>query len=154
MFGRVIWNKLPECTSENFEIAFVLVWQFQNFQKCWGWFIPKIARNTVNCAMLITINHVIKTWNILKLIVVVTNKAVLKYSLSNMWSKSRKNTCNRVIFYVTKNVNPFTEIFEKFQIQISNQLVEERVLHIGYVRDCWRTSIFLLLFRFSHLDGF
>ena len=36
MFGRVIWNKLPECICENFEIARVIIGQFQNFQKSRG----------------------------------------------------------------------------------------------------------------------
>ena len=102
MFGRAIWDKLPECIYENFEIAWVKRGQFQNFQKSREWFILKIARwnmwllvnntkptstlywnyylltasnfklesgqlqkswqlqnNTVNGAMLITINRVI-----------------------------------------------------------------------------------------------
>ena len=33
MFGRAIWNKLPECILENFEIARVKRGQFQIFQK-------------------------------------------------------------------------------------------------------------------------
>ena len=32
MFGRVIWDKLPECTFENVEIAWVKRRQFQNLQ--------------------------------------------------------------------------------------------------------------------------
>ena len=44
MFGRVIWDKLPECIFGNFEIAQVKRGQFQNFQESWGWFIPKIAQ--------------------------------------------------------------------------------------------------------------
>ena len=40
MFGRAIWDKLPECTFENFEIASVKRGQFQYFQKSRGWFIP------------------------------------------------------------------------------------------------------------------
>ena len=39
-----IWDKLPEYIFETFEIARVKPGQFQNFQKPWGWFIPKIAR--------------------------------------------------------------------------------------------------------------
>ena len=31
MFGRVIWDKLPACIFENFEIARVKRGQFQNF---------------------------------------------------------------------------------------------------------------------------
>ena len=41
---HMIWDKLPWCIFENFEIAWVKQGQFQNFQKSWGWFIPKIAR--------------------------------------------------------------------------------------------------------------
>ena len=33
MFETAIWNKLPECIFENFEIARVKRGQFQNFQK-------------------------------------------------------------------------------------------------------------------------
>ena len=33
MFGRVIWDKLPECIFEYFEIARVKQGQFQNIQK-------------------------------------------------------------------------------------------------------------------------
>ena len=36
MFGRMIWDKLPECILENFEIARVKRGQFQNFQKSRG----------------------------------------------------------------------------------------------------------------------
>ena len=32
MLPRVIWNKLPECIFENFEIAQVKQEQFQNFK--------------------------------------------------------------------------------------------------------------------------
>ena len=44
MFGRAIWDKLPECLFEDFEIALVKWGQFQNFKKSQGWFIPKISR--------------------------------------------------------------------------------------------------------------
>ena len=44
MFGREIWEELPECIFENFKIARVKREQFQNFQKYQGWFIPKIVR--------------------------------------------------------------------------------------------------------------
>ena len=44
MFERAIWDKLPECIFENFKIARVKRGQFQNFQKSWGLFTPKIAR--------------------------------------------------------------------------------------------------------------
>ena len=44
VFGRAIWGKLPVCIFENFEIARVKWGQFQNFQKSWGWFIPKMVR--------------------------------------------------------------------------------------------------------------
>ena len=43
MFGRVIWDKLPKCIFEHFEVAQGKPGQFQIFQKLWGWFIPKIA---------------------------------------------------------------------------------------------------------------
>ena len=33
MFGRVSWDKMPECIFENCEIAGVKQGQFQNFQK-------------------------------------------------------------------------------------------------------------------------
>ena len=44
MSGRAIWDKLPECIFENFEMAQVKRGQFQNFQKSRGGFILKIAR--------------------------------------------------------------------------------------------------------------
>ena len=44
MFGREIWDKLPEWNFENFEIARVKREQFQIFVKSRGWFIAKIAR--------------------------------------------------------------------------------------------------------------
>ena len=36
MFGRAIWDKLPECIFDNFEIARVKRGQFQHFQKSRG----------------------------------------------------------------------------------------------------------------------
>ena len=36
MFGRAIWDKLPECIFEHFDIARVKRGQFQNFQKSQG----------------------------------------------------------------------------------------------------------------------
>ena len=45
MLGRVIWDNLPKCIFENFEINRVKRGQFQIFQKSRGGFIPKIARN-------------------------------------------------------------------------------------------------------------
>ena len=44
MFGRAIWDKLPDYIFEKFEIVRVKRGEFQNFQKSRGWFIPKIAR--------------------------------------------------------------------------------------------------------------
>ena len=43
MFERAIWDKLPECTFENFEIVRVKRGQIQNFQNSRGRFTPKIA---------------------------------------------------------------------------------------------------------------
>ena len=57
-FGRAIWDKLPNCSFENFEIIFVLLallGQFQNFQNTLGQFIqnhpPKhvISSNNTQC---------------------------------------------------------------------------------------------------------
>ena len=56
MFGRAIWDKLPKCVFENFEIARVKRGQFQNFQKSRGWFIPKTAQ-TKRDYWLITSNQ-------------------------------------------------------------------------------------------------
>ena len=36
MFGRAIWDKLPECIFESSEIARVKQGQFQHFQKSRG----------------------------------------------------------------------------------------------------------------------
>ena len=36
MFEREIWDELPECIFENFEIPLVKRGQFQNFQKSRG----------------------------------------------------------------------------------------------------------------------
>ena len=36
MYGKAIWDKLPECIFGNFEIARVKRGQFQNFQKSRG----------------------------------------------------------------------------------------------------------------------
>ena len=44
MFERAVWDKLPQNIFEHFEIAQVKQGLFQNFQKLWGWFIPKITR--------------------------------------------------------------------------------------------------------------
>ena len=33
MFGRAIWDELPQCIFENFEIVRVKRGRFQNFQK-------------------------------------------------------------------------------------------------------------------------
>ena len=45
MLGRAIWDKLPKCIFENFEIARVKRGQFQIFQKSRRLFIPKVAQN-------------------------------------------------------------------------------------------------------------
>ena len=37
MLGRAIWDKLPECIFEHFEIVIVKQGQFQNFKKSRGW---------------------------------------------------------------------------------------------------------------------
>ena len=44
MFGRAIWDKLPECIFEDFEIAGVKRGLFKKLKNSRGWFIPKIAR--------------------------------------------------------------------------------------------------------------
>ena len=36
MFGRTIWDELPECIFEKFEIAWVKRGQLQNVQKSQG----------------------------------------------------------------------------------------------------------------------
>ena len=36
MFGRAIWDKLPECVFESFQIAQVKRGQLENFQKLQG----------------------------------------------------------------------------------------------------------------------
>ena len=48
MFGRTIWDKLPECIFERFEIARVKRGRFQIFQKSRERFISKIARTKHN----------------------------------------------------------------------------------------------------------
>lgn len=45
MFGRAVWNKLPEAIFQNFEIAREKQGQFQSFKKPRGWFIPRITVN-------------------------------------------------------------------------------------------------------------
>ena len=50
MFGRAIWDRLPECIFE------ILLGQFQNVQKSRGSFIPKITR-TKRDYWLITANQ-------------------------------------------------------------------------------------------------
>ena len=44
MFGKAIWDKLPESIFENFEITPVKREQFQSFQKSRGQFLTKTAR--------------------------------------------------------------------------------------------------------------
>ena len=44
MFGRVIWDKLPECIFESVEIERVKQGRFEDIQKSRGWFIPKITQ--------------------------------------------------------------------------------------------------------------
>ena len=49
MFGRAIWDKLPNRSFENFEIIFVLLvllGQFQNFQKYTRAIYPKSPSQT------------------------------------------------------------------------------------------------------------
>ena len=48
IFGRTIWDKLPECIFERFEIARVKRGRFQIFQKSRERFISKIARTKHN----------------------------------------------------------------------------------------------------------
>ena len=57
MLGRAIWDKLPKCIFENFEIAWVERGQSQNFQKLQGWFIPKSRQNQTCGYRLITPNQ-------------------------------------------------------------------------------------------------
>ena len=52
MFGRAIWDKLPECIFENYGIARVKRVQFQNLKKSLGLFIPKIAPISFNSGQL------------------------------------------------------------------------------------------------------
>ena len=40
MFGRAIWDKLPKCIFETFEISRVQRGQIQNFQKIAGVIYP------------------------------------------------------------------------------------------------------------------
>ena len=42
MFGRAIWDNLPKCIFENFEIARVKQGQFQNFKNYEGDLSPKL----------------------------------------------------------------------------------------------------------------
>ena len=55
MFGRVVWDKLPECILK--------IMKFQNFQKSLGWFIPKLLEPN----MWLLVNHTKPTnslyWN-------------------------------------------------------------------------------------------
>ena len=53
MFGRVIWDKLPECIFENFEIARVKQGQFQNHEVIY----PKNCPNQRSEYWLITPNQ-------------------------------------------------------------------------------------------------
>ena len=54
MFGRAIWDKLPEFIFENFEITRRKREQFQNFQKSRGCFFPKHRPNQTCDYWLIT----------------------------------------------------------------------------------------------------
>ena len=70
MFGRAIWDELPECIFENCEIVRVKREQFLNFQKWWAntnqragnyrSATGQLQNNSINCAMLFTMNRVIK----------------------------------------------------------------------------------------------
>ena len=44
MFGREVWDKLPECIFENFETAWVKREQFQILSKIMKVIYPKISR--------------------------------------------------------------------------------------------------------------
>ena len=65
LFGRAIWNKLPECIFDNIEITRVKREQFQNFQKSREWFISKIVRTK---HMITGKSHQINKHFVLKLI--------------------------------------------------------------------------------------
>ena len=45
MFGRAIWDKLPKCIVENFEIAWVKQGQLQNFKKITSMIYSKSCLN-------------------------------------------------------------------------------------------------------------
>ena len=64
MFGRAIWDKLPECIIENVEIAQVKQGQFLNFQKSREWFNHKIAQTK---HLVTASSHQIKKHSVLKL---------------------------------------------------------------------------------------
>ena len=57
MFGRAIWDKLPECIFEDFEIARVKREQFQNFSKITRVIYPKNCLNQL-------VNHTKPTNNL------------------------------------------------------------------------------------------
>ena len=64
MFERAIWDKLPECIFENFEIARVKRGQFQNFHKSASRQLQnsgQLQNTPANGTMSITISHVIST---------------------------------------------------------------------------------------------
>ena len=57
MFGKTIWDKLPECIFENFEINRVKRGEFQYFQKSTGVIYPKNRPNQTCGDWLITRNQ-------------------------------------------------------------------------------------------------
>ena len=57
MFWRTIWDKLPYCIFENFEIARVKRGQFQNFEKIMSVIYPKNRPNQACDYWLITPNQ-------------------------------------------------------------------------------------------------
>ena len=57
MFGRAIWDKLPECIFENFEITRVKRGQFQNFLKIARMIYSKNCPNQTCDYWLITPNQ-------------------------------------------------------------------------------------------------
>ena len=57
MFWRAIWDKLPECIFENFEVVRVKRGQFQSFQKITRMIYPKNRPNQTCGYWLITPNQ-------------------------------------------------------------------------------------------------
>ena len=130
MFGRAIWDKLPECIFGNFAIARVKRGQFQSFQKSPGWFIPKIAKTK---HVISGLSH--QTNFPLKLISLTAgNYKSVSRQLQNS-GQLQNNTANGEM---SITINPVINLIKYILINFNNLVLSIKLLHPScFTQEFW-----------------